>query len=164
MNFPQVTGHPIPKICETDGTPFEKKIIHQVWTLADVGFVWCIAEIAENGREAFGYANLNCDRDAEWGYIDLEDIQKNGAKLVVVPTMPFEEVIREIYPKNGCPKCGSDRYAYHIILEKCDIQQTEDELELWLCGDCHYQPFTGIKETSGLVSLSLQVHTAWTDR
>jgi hypothetical protein len=31
--------------------------------------------------EAFGYANLNNEHNAEWGYIDISDIKSNGAIL-----------------------------------------------------------------------------------
>ena len=49
----------IPKLYETDGTPFDNKIIYQKWTIPGIGFYWLIAEIDEKGEAAFGYANLN---------------------------------------------------------------------------------------------------------
>lgn len=144
-NQTQFPDGKIPKIYETDDIPFEEKIIHQVWRIASVGFVWCIAEIAENGREAFGYANLNCDRDAEWGYIDLEDIFKNGANLVATPVMPFAEVIKAIRPEEGeCPECGSDQYGYQSIRRR-DPTLSGETFHLWICGNCNYQPFTNIR-------------------
>ena len=69
----------IPKLYETEDTPLEQKIIHQKWHIPNIGFYWLIAEIDED--EAFGYANLNDDTMAEWGYIDISDIKSNGAVL-----------------------------------------------------------------------------------
>lgn len=71
----------IPKIGDTDGTPFDEKTIHQVWIQPQVGFYWLIAEL--DGDEAFGYANLNCEIDAEWGYISIKEIKEIDAKLLV---------------------------------------------------------------------------------
>jgi hypothetical protein len=71
----------IPKLYETDGTPFEKKIIHQKWDLKKVNFYWLIAELDRKENLAFGYANLNDDLFAEWGYISIEEIMDNGANL-----------------------------------------------------------------------------------
>lgn len=69
----------IPKLYETDGTPFDDKIIHQKWSIPNIGFYWLIAEIDKD--EAFGYANLNDNDMSEWGYIDISDIKSNGAVL-----------------------------------------------------------------------------------
>ncbi len=30
----------------------------------------------------FGYANLNDDWNAEWGYIDIDELERNGARMV----------------------------------------------------------------------------------
>ena len=32
-------------------------------------------------RQAFGYANLNNDQFAEWGYISIDELLENGAEL-----------------------------------------------------------------------------------
>ena len=71
----------IPKLYETDGIPFERKIIYQKWELPHVGFYWLIAETNKEGNLAFGYANLNDDQFAEWGYISIEELIDNGASL-----------------------------------------------------------------------------------
>ena len=70
----------IPKIYETEGTPLEKKIIYQKWYMEKIGFYWLIAELDRKTRIAFGYANLNNDDFAEWGYIDLFDLKHEGAR------------------------------------------------------------------------------------
>jgi hypothetical protein len=67
----------IPKLYETKDTPLNEKIIHQKWSIPNIGFYWLIAEIDED--EAFGYANLNDDTMTEWGYISIADIKNNGA-------------------------------------------------------------------------------------
>ena len=71
----------IPKLYETDGIPFEKKTIHQKWDLKKVNFYWLIAELDRKENLAFGYANLNDDICAEWGYISIEELMDNGAEL-----------------------------------------------------------------------------------
>ncbi len=139
----QKTSNDIPKLYETDGTPFAEKIIHQIWMLTSVNFVWYVAELDPKTKEAFGYANLNNDDAAEWGYIDIADIKKNGANLIASPAMPFADVSKLLRPKNGCPKCGSHQYGYQSIKRE-DPTLTDDTFELWICRNCNYQPFTDI--------------------
>ena len=40
-----------------------------------------IAELDKKENLAFGYANLNDDRFAEWGYISIEELIDNNARL-----------------------------------------------------------------------------------
>ena len=46
-----------------------------------MGFYWLIAELDPRQSVAFGYANLNDDELAEWGYIDIREIVESGATL-----------------------------------------------------------------------------------
>ena len=69
------------KLYETDGIPFEKKIIYQKWDIPHVGFYWLISELDRKENLAFGYANLNDDHFAEWGYISIEELIDNNARL-----------------------------------------------------------------------------------
>ena len=62
-----------------EDVPLEEKIIHQRWELPHVGFYWLIAEVDPEKELAFGYANLNDDVMAEWGYISLKELKENGA-------------------------------------------------------------------------------------
>jgi hypothetical protein len=71
----------IPGLYETEDVPLEEKIIHQVWRIEGIGFYWLIAELYERKRLAFGYANLNNDEMAEWGYFCLDELENNGATL-----------------------------------------------------------------------------------
>jgi hypothetical protein len=71
----------IPQLYETDHVPLAKKIVYQKWHLKPVGFYWLIAELDRNKNLAFGYANLNDDTCAEWGYIDISEILDNGTEL-----------------------------------------------------------------------------------
>ena len=71
----------IPKLYETEKVPFEKKVIYQRYEIRELGFYWLIAELDEREHLAFGYANLNDDFCAEWGYIHIDEILENGAKL-----------------------------------------------------------------------------------
>jgi hypothetical protein len=74
-------GNKIPKLYETEDIPVEKKIIYQKWEIPQIGFYWLIAEMDKKDNLAFGYANLNDDSFAEWGYIDLQDLVDNNAEL-----------------------------------------------------------------------------------
>lgn len=71
----------IPELYGTENTPLEKKIIYQRWEIPQIGFYWLIAELDRKKNLAFGYANLNDDYFAKWGYIDIEELMDNGASL-----------------------------------------------------------------------------------
>ncbi|MEM3112332.1 MAG: hypothetical protein QXY90_04760 [Candidatus Anstonellales archaeon] len=67
----------IPKLYETEDIPAEKKTIYQKWEIPQIGFYWLIAELDQKEQIAFGYANLNDDLFAEWGYISLDELIEN---------------------------------------------------------------------------------------
>ena len=69
----------IPELYGTENTSLEKKMIYQKWDIERIGFYWLIAELDRKKNLAFGYANLNDDYFAEWGYIDIEELVDNGA-------------------------------------------------------------------------------------
>lgn len=71
----------IPKLYGTEDIPEEKKIIYQKWEIPRIGFYWLIAELDKKENLAFGYANLNDDHFAEWGYISIEELMDNNASL-----------------------------------------------------------------------------------
>ncbi len=71
----------IPKLYATENIPLEKKIIHQRYEIKEIGFYWLIAELDKKENLAFGYANLNNDDFAEWGYIDINELTENGVEL-----------------------------------------------------------------------------------
>ena len=82
-----------PKLYETEAVPLEDKIIHRRYRIQNIGFYWLIAEIghqcddepcqheSKEDNLAFGYANLNNDDFAEWGYISITELLENGAVL-----------------------------------------------------------------------------------
>lgn len=70
----------IPNLYETDKISLEKKIIYQKWDLKKIEFYWLIAELDKKQNLAFGYANLNDDVFAEWGYISISELIDNGAE------------------------------------------------------------------------------------
>jgi len=76
-----VTKDKIPNLYETDNIPFEKKIIYQKWEIPQIGFYWLIAELDKKKNLAYGYASLNDDLFAEWGYISIEELIDNNATL-----------------------------------------------------------------------------------
>jgi len=71
----------IPELYETEGTPLEEKIIYRRYRIRDIGFYWLIAELDREENIAFGYANLNNDVFAEWGYISIDELLENGAEV-----------------------------------------------------------------------------------
>ena len=94
--FSSISPSPtIPKLYETENIPVENKIIWQKWEIKDINFYWLIAEYDEKQELAFGYANLNNDDFAEWGYISIKELKENGAEIDKEwkPTK-FKEVMR----------------------------------------------------------------------
>ena len=69
----------IPELYGTENISLERKVIYQKWEIPQIGFYWLIAELDRKKNLAFGYANLNDDYFAEWGYIDVEELVDNGA-------------------------------------------------------------------------------------
>jgi hypothetical protein len=87
----------VPKLYETENAPLEKKIIHQRYWIEEIGFYWLIAELDRENNLAFGYANLCDDTFAEWGYIDVSELIRNGAVLDGDwKPCPFEEALKKI--------------------------------------------------------------------
>ena len=71
----------LPGLYATENIPFEKKIVHHRYQIKNIGFYWLIAELDKKQNLGFGYANLNNDDFAEWGYISIDELLENGAKL-----------------------------------------------------------------------------------
>jgi hypothetical protein len=71
----------VPKLYETEKAPFDEKIIYQRYELKPLGFYWLIAELDREKNLAFGYANLNDDSMAEWGYVSIQELLENDAEL-----------------------------------------------------------------------------------
>ena len=87
----------IPELYGTENVSLEKKMIYQKWEIPQIGFYWLIAELDKKKNLAFGYANLNDDYFAEWGYIDIEELIDNGASLDRTWTpVTFEEAVKRI--------------------------------------------------------------------
>lgn len=72
----------IPRLYKTQSIPLEEKTIYEAWILKSVQFYWLIAEYDPKKRVAFGYANLNDDQMAEWGYISIDELEENDAVKV----------------------------------------------------------------------------------
>lgn len=87
----------IPGLYETDSIPLAKKIMHQKWDLKQVQFYWLIAELDKKENLAFGYANLNDEVFAEWGYISISELIDNGAERDLTwQPCSFEEAQKRI--------------------------------------------------------------------
>ncbi|TBR09333.1 MAG: hypothetical protein EPO62_05145 [Candidatus Nitrosotenuis sp.] len=85
-------GDEIPKLYDTEDIPAEKKIIYQKWEIPEIGFYWLIAEHDRKENIAYGYANLNDDQFAEWGYISIDELIENNASFCLDwKPCPFEE-------------------------------------------------------------------------
>ena len=69
----------IPNLYDTEEISLDDKIIYEKWEIPSIGFYWLIAELDPEKGLAFGYANLNDDDMAEWGYIDINELKENGA-------------------------------------------------------------------------------------
>ena len=69
----------IPDLYGTEQISLEDKVIYQRWEIPQIGFYWLIAELDPEKELAFGYANLNDDQMAEWGYIPINELKDNGA-------------------------------------------------------------------------------------
>ncbi len=70
-----------PAVYETENIPPEEKIIYERFQIKKIGFVWLIAELNPEENLAFGYANLDNDELAEWGYVSISELLSNGAVL-----------------------------------------------------------------------------------
>jgi hypothetical protein len=71
----------IPELYETENIPFDEKIIYRRYQLEELGYYWLIAELYKKSNIAFGYANLNNDDFAEWGYISIDELELCEAEL-----------------------------------------------------------------------------------
>ena len=71
----------IPRLYETDGVPFERKVIHMRYEIRPIGYYWLIVELDKKENLVFGYVNLNDDLNSEWGYISIAELLNNGAEL-----------------------------------------------------------------------------------
>lgn len=87
----------VPQLYETEDIPAEKKIIYQKWEIPEIGFYWMIAELDQKENIAYGYANLNDDQFAEWGYISIDELIENNASFCLdwVPCT-FEEALKRL--------------------------------------------------------------------
>lgn len=71
----------IPRLYQTEDVAAKDKTIYQKWEIPQIGFYWLIAELNPEENLAFGYANLNDDLFAEWGYISIRELAENSAIL-----------------------------------------------------------------------------------
>jgi hypothetical protein len=92
----------IPELYATEPIPFDKKIIHQRYQIKEIGFYWLIAELDREKNLAFGYANLNNDLFAEWGYISIDELLENGASLDIEwKPCTYDEARKRIRSEKG---------------------------------------------------------------
>jgi len=71
----------IPRLYETEEIPLAEKIIHLHFFIG--GCDWYVAEY-DGGDLFYGYANLNDEQNAEWGYVsfnELKAITINGIEI-----------------------------------------------------------------------------------
>ena len=76
-----MTQTEIPRLYQTESIPLKDKVIYQRYQLKEVDFFWLISELDPEENLAFGYANLNDDDRAEWGYISVTELLQNRAVL-----------------------------------------------------------------------------------
>jgi hypothetical protein len=71
----------VPRLYETENISIEEKVVHCRYQIKEIGFFWLIVELNPKENLAFGYANLDNDSFAEWGYISIAELLVNGAAL-----------------------------------------------------------------------------------
>ena len=101
MNF-KLNEVQIPGLYETESVALEEKTIFQRYEIKSIGFYWLISELDSDQNLAFGYANLNDDGMAEWGYISIAELLENGASLDRDwKPCKFQEALRKIRTENS---------------------------------------------------------------
>ena len=71
----QLANLNIPPLYSTESTPAEVKVVcARLFALASAA-TWYIAEFDPEEQLAFGYADLGDPTCAEWGYIDLRELE-----------------------------------------------------------------------------------------
>ena len=101
----------IPRLYETEKVPLEKKMIYQRYAVKELDFYWLIAELDEKENGAFGYANLNDDICAEWGYIPIKELLENGARLDEEWKLcTYREAMKKITEERTKVECFRKRY------------------------------------------------------
>jgi len=63
----------IPRLYETENIPLKDKLIYLHFFIG--GCDWFICEYDPDEEIFFGYANLNDDLSAEWGYISFRELK-----------------------------------------------------------------------------------------
>jgi hypothetical protein len=89
---PKAVVERIPPLYGTDHIPAEDKMIwlHYFTSNSD----WFIAELNPNDGIAFGFACLGGDRqNAEWGYMDLEELEAVRGKVANLPVRGFSIIV-----------------------------------------------------------------------
>lgn len=70
----------IPRLYATESVPLQEKIVYEHWVLSECNFHWLIAEVDAEKKLAFGWACLNDVQNAEWGYINILELEEIGAE------------------------------------------------------------------------------------
>jgi len=98
------TKERIARLYTTEHIPFRKKMIYQRYQIKNIGFYWLITELDEKKNLGFGYANLNNDNFAEWGYISIDELLENGAQLDNTwKPCTYAEAMKKITEENKMP-------------------------------------------------------------
>ena len=69
----------VPALYATEQVPLQEKLVYEHWFFAPCNFHWLIAEVDTEKKLAFGWAFLNDEQNAEWGYISLAELESIGA-------------------------------------------------------------------------------------
>lgn len=71
----QIAPLDIPPLYSTESTPVEDKVIYARLFALDSAATWFIAEFDPEEQVAFGYADLGDPTCAEWGYVDVRELE-----------------------------------------------------------------------------------------
>lgn len=69
----------VPTLYSTEAVPLADKLAYEHWVFPPCNFHWLIAEVNAEEKLAFGWAFLNDEQNAEWGYISLAELESVGA-------------------------------------------------------------------------------------
>ncbi len=72
----------IPALYSSEEIPMEDKVIHAHFFVG--GCDWWISEFDPAEDLFFGFVNLNSPQDAEWGYIDFQELKDIRLRVPVV--------------------------------------------------------------------------------
>ncbi|MFL0358596.1 DUF2958 domain-containing protein [Curtobacterium flaccumfaciens] len=79
--LPANAGEVFPHLYATEDTSAAEKVLHAHFFIG--GMDWYLAEFSADEAVAFGWVCLGDERDAEWGYFSLDELEDISTPFVV---------------------------------------------------------------------------------